>query len=253
MVIIFPFGEGKTEKIVFEFLVNREFQSGSFRNFVSVGGKNSFKDKILKTVQGDLKAERDEIRIIAFRDLDAGEQVDGIVQSFQNIVWELLRPWMLRPKAQQIRLNTIYMWEAFTVPRRSGLRLVLHIANHENSNLPISLQNQTADGYILRLGLTDQVLSRFAQESKVSSNPNSLYELVTSAIPSAITHRGISFDEDKDYLAAYLTATRFWVVKRTEEKSLLVRIILEWAWKYNREHFNQVFASWYTAIKEVIR
>jgi len=253
MATIFPFGEGKTEKVVFRFLIEKQFQGYSFRNFVSVGGRDNFRSEIPKTVQIDLGAGRDEIRILTFRDLDAAEQVDDVVQSFQDIVQELLEPWRLRPSVQQIRPNTIYKWEVSIAPGRSGLRLVLHIANHADPGLPVPLLNQTTDGYILRVGLTDQVLHRFARESKVGSTSDSLRTLITADIPGAIKQRGIAFDEDKDYLAAYLAATRFWVVKRTEEQARLVKIILERAWRYNQERFKQVFASWFAAIEEVVQ
>ncbi len=253
MATIFPFGEGKTEKVIFEFLVEKQFQRYSFHNFVSVGGKDNFRSKIPKTVQSDLEAGRDEIRILAFRDLDAGEQVDDVVQSFQDIVWKLLEPWELQPNVQQIHPNTIYKWEASIAQGRSGLRFVLHIANHADSSLPVPLQNQTTDGYILTVGLEEAILERFARKNKVKSTVDALKSLITEKIPETVRKEGIDFQEDKDYLAAYLAATRFWVVKRTEEQVRLVKIILDRAWKYNRNEFKKAFASWFAAIKEVVQ
>lgn len=250
MPVIFPFGEGETDKIVFEFLVDKWFRSYSFRNFVSVGGKSHFNNKISETVEGDLSAGRDEVRILVFRDLDNGEKIEDIVRSFQNIVWRLLTCWELKPDVEPLIENTIYRWEAPANTDFAGLRFVLHIANID---IPVTLQNQTTDGYILKVALTEQVLNRFARETKVKSSYEVLFDLIIDRIPYVVNEKGISFDEDKDYLSAYLTATRFWVVKHTEEKARLVKIILDRALKYDKEGFNRVFKSWRIAIEEVIR
>lgn len=253
MAVIFPFGEGKTERLVFKFLVEKYFSGYEFQEFISVGGKDNFRHEILKTVRSDLEAGRDEMRILAFRDLDEGEEMANVRQAFQDIVWSLLEPWGLRPEIQEVHPNSIYQWRARASTGQPGLQLVLHLANNTSLNLPVSLRNQTTDGYVLGVGLTDQVLRRFAQERKVNSDSDSLRELVIEAIPSTINRSGIVFDEDKDYLAAFLAAARFWVVRRTEEQARLIITILNRAWTYNREQFEQVFESWKLAIQEVLR
>ncbi len=252
MPVIFPFGEGKTEKIVFDFLINKWFPENQFKKFISVGGKERFKEKILNTVQGDLSAGRDEIRILAFRDLDDGEKIDNVVKSFRDIVRSLLTQWNFNPVEQVVQQNTIYRWECTSQSERefAGLRFILHIANHSSGELPFPLRNQTSDGYILKISLSDHVLNHFARESKVKTSPDILRCLITDKIPKIIRDKGINFDEDKDYLSGYLTASRFWVVRRTEEKTRLIKIILERSWTHDRKNFEQVFASWWTAIKE---
>ncbi len=249
MAVIFPFGEGKTEQVVFEFLRKNWFDQAKFRKFVSGGGKREFSSKIPGIV-GTLVPNR-EVRVIAFRDLDKDEQADEIGQSFQDLVEKLLKPWELKPKRQEVLTDTVYKWEVFAGPAQPGLRFVLHIAGSVDT--AVSLRNWTTDGYVLALGLKDRVLGRFAQESKVGSEVAILSDLITAAIPGIISQQGISFDEDKDYLAAYLVATRFWTVRRTEEQARLIRVILDRAWRYDREQVEQVFKSWRIAIEEVVR
>jgi len=255
MPVIFPFGEGKTEKIIFDFLVEKWFSGYQFKTFKSVNGKTKFGKEILKTVQGDLLAGRDEVRILVFRDLDDGEDIDSVAKSFQDIVRSLLKlkSWNFEPN--EVRLNNIYKWEcaAELASGFAGLSFVLHIANHADGTLPNPLRNQTSDGYILKIALNNSVLGRFARENKVNTSPSILRRLIIEKIPEVISGEGINFDEDKDYLSAYLTASRFWVVKRTEKETRLIKIILERSWTHDRENFEQVFASWRTAIQEVVQ
>lgn len=246
---IFPFGEGHTEAVVFEFLRQKWFSDVEFQEFVAVGGKGQFISRIQDQVRSELVPGR-EVRIIVFRDLDEGEDVQSITQSFQSIVHRLLADWDLQPNQRPIESN-VYSWEEPTTQDHPGLRFVLHIADSRNSDLPVSLKNQTTDGYILALGLTQSVLERFAQEAQVSSDASKLHALITDAIPRVIRDVNIHFEEDKDYLAACLVASRFWVVKRTEDQARLVQIILERAWKYNRDGVAQVLQTWRAAIQEV--
>jgi len=252
MATIFPFGEGKTEQEVFNFLREKWFDQVEFRKFVPVGGKGGFSSKIPEIVESALVPDR-EVRVIVFRDLDGGEDVTSVCQSFQNIVWKLLESWELEPKPRwkEVVPNAVYKWEVSAGPMHPGLRFVLHLAG--SVGLPVSLRNQTTDGYVLDLGLRDKVLERFAQESRVQSRIDTLSALITTAIPDTIAQQGINFDEDKDYLAAYLVATRFWVVNRTEDQARLVRVILDRAWRYDPGSVENVFQSWRTAIREVLR
>ena len=256
MATIFPFGEGKTEQVVFDFLRKKWFGHAEFSKFVSVEGKKGFSSEIRERPGIPLIVETElvpnkEVRVIAFRDLDEGESTASVRQSFQSIVWRLLKPWGLRPQSQEVLSNAVYKWEVFAGPEQPGLRFVLHIAGSVDATVP--LRNWTTDGYILALGLKGRVLERFARESKVKSDVATLSALITTAIPDMISQQGINFDEDKDYLAAYLVATRFWTVRRTEEQARLIRVILDRAWKYDREQAEQVFKSWRIAIEEVVR
>lgn len=250
---IFPFGEGPTDQIVFDVL-QRHFDPSStreFRRFISVGSKNSFRSKITETVSSELIPNR-EVRILVFRDLDSGEDFSSIEQSFRDLVWrKLLSEWNLRPGLEALDSHpNIYVCTQPPSERTPGLRLVLHIADlNAVPDLPVQLLNHTTDAYLLATGLTEPVLNRFAD--KIGSNPQSLNRLITNALPSAMTQENIAFDQDKDYLAAYLCAVRFWVVHRTEEQARLVKIILERAWKYDRESLQTIFRSWLAAIEEV--
>ena len=256
---IFVFGEGQTDKVVFDFLKEKFFsQSASqFEPFVIVGGKNAFRSRILERVQPDVESKRQNISILAFRDRDAGEKLQSICQSFEDIVCNLLASWSTSSPSRQDLSEYIGKWEVSpNLPKHPGFRFVLHVANHPRLSLSVTLHNHTTDGYVLASGLLDSVLKRFAQEVGFETNvsdPQAVLEtLITQSIPTTIHSKGVRFNEDKDFLAAYLVATRFWVVKRTEEQARLVRIILDRAIRYAPEDVEQVFASWIQAIREVL-
>lgn len=251
---VFPFGEGKTEEIIFEILRSQVGNSPdvAFQNFVSVGGKTNFSNRISRTISSELVPNYD-IRVVIFRDLDHGEIPENVVQSFQDIAWNLLAKWNLTPPIQPVNgAPNIYVLNQPVASQSPGFRLVLHLPdNGVFNNLPVPLHNRTTDGYVLALGLDDTVLNRFAE--KLGTQHNILRNLITISIPQTVTGQGITFDQDKDFLAAYLCATRFWPVHRTEEQAKLVEIIMKRAEKYNSTRLQQVFKSWLDAIREVVR
>ena len=250
---IFVFGEGITDKVVFDFLKEKFFPQNAnrFEPFVIVGGKNAFRSIILERVQPDVESKRQNISILAFRDWDAGEELQSIHQSFEDIVRNILASWPTSPPMSQNILEYMWKWEVSpNPPNHPGFRFILHVANHSHLSLPIILHNNTTDGYILAAGLLNLVLDRFAR--KINSDRQVVYELITNSIPTLIQQKNIAFNEDKDFLAAYLVATRFWVVKRTEEQARLVRIILDRAIKYAQSEVEQIFISWIQAIREVL-
>ena len=260
---IFVFGEGSTDKVVFDFLKEKFFAQNAdkFEPFVIVGGKTAFRSKILNGVQPDVESKRQNISILVFRDWDAGEELQDIRQSFEGIVHNLLASWTTSSLSKREFSEGFWKWEVSSnPPKHPGFRFVLHVANNAHLSLPITLCNRTTDGYILTSGLLDSVLERFAQEAGLTTgltnycNPQAvLRTLVIQAIPKTMQAKGMRFDEDKDFMAAYLVATRFWVVKRTEEKERLVKIILDRAIRYAQNEVEQIFASWIQAINEVLR
>lgn len=253
MAPVFPFGEGRTDGVVFDFLRRNFLPDQAFREFVSVNGKDNFRSRIEQTVQSEILPNR-EIRILVFRDLDAGESPPNVAQAFRDVAWGLLSGWDLRPEIHSYQhYPNIYICThppSLTTP---GLRLILHLADNGALNLPMALPNHTTDGYVLAVGFTDAVLERFAGKLQVNSNTLSLRKLITGLIPETVRQANIAFDKDKDYLAAYLCATRFWVIHRTEDQARLVWIILERAWKHDPNTMRQVFATWRAAIEEALQ
>ena len=257
---IFVFGEGLTDKVVFDFLKENFFpqNSSKFEPFVVVGGKNAFRNIIMKHVRPDVESKRQNIFILGFRDRDADEELQSIHQSFDDIVRDLLASWYTSsPKMQDVS-ECIWKWEVLPNPdTHPGFRFILHIADYAHLSLPVTLHNHTTDGYILASGLLDSVLRRFAQEVRFEtnvSNPKATLEtLITQLIPKTIQSKGIIFNQDKDFLAAFLVATRFWAVKRTEKQARLVRVILDRAIKYAPKEVNQIFITWIEAMKEVLQ
>lgn len=253
---IFAFGEGPTDKVVFNFLIENFFSSNKnqIQPFVVVGGKGNFKSEergIPAHVSSEIEAKRQNVSILVFRDRDDGEQIPSICQSFGYIVHNVFSSWNISPQMQTVSQGIIYKWEVPpAMPERPGFRFVLHIADNGRLYLPVTLRNHTTDGYVLASGLLDPVMDRFAGE--INATRQTISELITQSIPALIRNKGIVFNEDKDFLASYLVATRFWAVKRTEEEARLVKIILERAVKYAPDCIGQVFGSWMRAIQEVV-
>lgn len=115
------------------------------------------------------------------------------------------------------------------------------------------MKNQTTDGYVLAVGFDKTVLGCFAQHKKVKSRFQTLRDLMANDLPQTIKQKGILFDEDKDFLAVYLCAVRFWVTCRTEEQARLIKIILDRAWSYSQSNIKQIFNTWLIAIQEAIQ
>lgn len=250
MAVIFPFGEGSTDRVVFDFLKSKIFPKTTFQNFVPVNGKDNFRTKIMQTLEGQI-IPNNNLCILVFRDVDAGESPEHIVHSFRDVVWDLLDDWNLRPEIQPHRdWPNVHICTQLPSKTTPGLHLILHLADNSALDLPTTLQNHTTDGYVLATGLKEVVMKRFAD--KIHGNARHLHTLVTNSIPDMIRTNG-SYDQDKDYLAAYLCATRFWVIHRTEEQKRLVDIILKRAWKYQPDIIRQVFESWQVAVKEALR
>ncbi len=260
MPVIFPFGEGKTEQVVFNFLMENLFPEKKLEKLLPVNGKGGF-PRQLRGVVGHLE-ENDEARILAFRDLDADDTVEGIVASFGNLFMDILKEWRRRRNLQAAiplvdvkRLHddyTIFQWEVAAREDEPGLRLVLHIESHHH--LPEKLRNfanKTTDTRILALGLGTPVLQRFIKENSLGCGSDVLSRLIQTTLPDTMTKQAIPFDQDKDYLAAYLMATRFWVKQRTDSKETLAHVILRRAWKRDRVNVERSFEGWRIAIEKV--
>jgi len=255
---LFVFGEGKTEEVVFTCL-SRNRALPQQPHLVSVNGKTNFVSKILDKVEQNFApgVPGQTVRILAFRDRDKGEQIDSICQSFEPI-GNSLRGEMLQFTPEQ-NFSNVLVSTIQPTQKHPGLRFVLHIADTP-ADIPEQLNqfaSKTTDAYILSIALSSGVLSRFGQ--KVGIKPEDRIESdiikakVLSELPQLFASNGIGFDTDKDYLAAYLIATRFWKINRTEREVRLVQVILDRAMKYATDVFEKTFASWMFAIEEAGR
>lgn len=253
---VYPFGEGPTDQVVFYTLKEalEKTHGLEFRgSFVSVGGKDRFREQVIDKLGPEFDAGEPGryLRVLAFRDLDADEERQNILASFENIARELLVRWELEPQFSPLAdWPNIFLIDQAPTDDRPGLRLVLHIADPPQLG-DLDLRNLTTDCYVLVLALQEPVLERFAQD--INSQSDTLHTLITQEMPQTISDQDITFDEDKDFLAAYLCASRFWTVRRTEEKERLLNVVLDRARKYAQGEFWSVFASWQTAIEEAIR
>lgn len=254
---IFVYGEGVTEKIVLKRLVD-DLEENRIQ-VTAVGGKNNFETRILEDLEPEFNTgvPGQYVRVLVFRDLDFGEKADNVRRSFSRIVRNLVGK-----ESQWRGVETIPNVSVCSIPPdndRSGLRLVLHLAEkprtspgNDGLGLP-DFKDKTTDGYLLWMGLTSNVVARFARDIKVE--PSIISDIVETELPElfcpAAADIRIPFDSDKDYLSAYLVSTRFWKVKRTEGKERLAGIILDRAKKFAKEDFETIMGSWMAAIKEV--
>lgn len=253
---IYSFVEGATDQVVFEVLkeaLEKTHSLTSEGKFVNVKGKSNFRSKIPNT----LKPEFDPgepgryVRVLVFRDLDADEKTQDITASFEGVARELLARWGLEPQLSPLDdWPNIFTIDEAPTEDRPGLWFVLHVADPPHLE-GLNLKNITTDCYVLALALQEPVLERFARD--ISSQSDTLHTLITQGVPQTIIDQGVTFNEDKDFLAAYLCASRFWTKKRTEEKDRLLKIVLARARKYAQGEFWSIFASWKTAIEEAVR
>ncbi len=245
---VFPFGEGRTEEVIFFNLLKKCLPHLQFENFQSVKGITNFNNEIERAVRADLNSNADDICILVFCDVDKGREPDDVIKRFCAIFKKLSPEWDGEPTKHSSYKNIYFLKQAPSGDKK-GLWLVLHLADVSDLKVPKNLKesNNTTDGYILAIGLEESVLNAFEEETGANTN-GKLYELITKCVPSCFSNAGIIFEQDKDYLAAYLCASRFWVKHRTEDERHLTQAILGRAWKYNQEYFREVFASWIEAM-----
>lgn len=246
---IFPFGEGPTDKVVFKSL-EKCVCVPEFEEFYWVGGIDNFAKGIENTVEGDLKSKADDVCILVFCDLDKGRIYQDIIKQFENIMKKLMPGWNGRP-VEHPEYKNIYIFKQNPSNEMRGLRMILHLADISSFELPekIKNSNNTTDGYVLALGLDNSVLGRFASKD-VKTTSDVLHGLITECLPKCFSAANIEFEQDKDFLAAYFCATRFWVKHRTEEKCNLTETILARSVKSDEEKFKTIFSSWIEAMNK---
>jgi hypothetical protein len=245
---VFPFGEGRTDEEVFNFLCNKCLSSFDFEDFEAVGGKERFSEKIRSAVKADLDSNADDICILVFCDVDKDRNREDVVNQFYTIFKKLSPGWDGKCRSHSTYKN-IYFFEQAPSEEKRGLCLVLHLADVSGFKLPseVTKSNNTTDGYILAVGLENNILNRFEKEAGAKID-NVLYDLITKCISKCFSEAGIEFEQDKDYLAAYLCASRFWVKHRTDDEIGLAKTIMGRAWKYNPNHFKEIFVTWIEAM-----
>jgi hypothetical protein len=250
---VFVFGEGKTEQTVLDNLGKYLGAGGLEPTFV--GGKNNFRNKMLIELEPEFKPGMPGhyVRVLVFRDVDRGETEADLCRSFGSIARQLIdTPAQWRSVADAANVFAV---DIRPTGERPGLRLVLHLAaTPPVTGLPPVLpdfSDKTTDGYLLGLALSPGVVERFARDARVDATV--IVQKVTAELPQLFSQNRLPLETDKDYLAAYLVATRFWKVKRNEAKERLAGIILDRATKAAAQDFCTVMHSWLCAIKEARR
>lgn len=250
---VFVFGEGKTEKTVLNSL--GKYMETRDLEITSVGGKNNFGNRMTVDLASEFRPGMPGryVRVLVFRDVDQAETETDLRRSFEGIARQLIdMPAQWRPLADAVNVSTL---DISPTGERPGLRLVLHLAaTPPRGGGPAVLpdfSDKTTDGYLLWLALAPGVVERFARDARVDAGV--IVQKVTTELPQLFAQNRIPFNTDKDYLAAYLAATRFWKVKRNEVKESLVGIIFDRAAQAAREDLGNIMNSWLCAVKEARR
>ncbi|RJQ30097.1 MAG: hypothetical protein C4589_03985 [Peptococcaceae bacterium] len=219
------------------------------------GSKNKMIEEIRVTAGPDLHNQLyNQLGIVIFRDRDGNETEEDIKQSFFNGFKKLLTENVSLPPfavfdAEKYPNVYWFQHEERNEERDENFKLivVLHIARPQ----PLSywerpFTNSATEDYILAAGLTGQVLERFAGECRLS--PEALQNKVLREIPGVLRSNGIDVQQ-KDLLAAYMTACRFLVIKRSDDEKSFTRILLDRFKKYAADHLEEVFGSMLAAMK----
>lgn len=244
------FGEGKTEKI----LVNRltddkaadkiELNLSSKPVFIGTGGKYHSIRKISEKLEPDLTPFQ-KVRCVILADRDSGDTIESIREKYENGFCQILEASDYKADVSFQRLqgwNNILIF-ATEPPDMPDLRVALHIA--QTPPLPISedqiSDSATTDGYILAAALTERVIQRFAQKAGLTQEK--LLEKVTREIPELMRRNGIVNLDAKDFISAYMTASRFLKIKRSEDESTFAGIVISRAIQREPEAVKKIFAS----------
>ncbi len=186
------FMEGATEEKV----IARISQIlGEKINSITSEGKAQLNPKIVNTIAPRLGHEA--IRCLVLRDLDKGETLAQLRQSFTDA---LRRMFQQRGFGAVLQLlpHPDYA-HVFTLQTDApDLRFALHVAHfrwHPN------FVKSTIDDYILDLALEPKTVESLAES--LSIDPARLIHKIRHEIPDLMSNNGISLDEAKDYVRLY--------------------------------------------------
>jgi len=244
------FGEGKTEKILVDRLTNDkaakklDISLSSRPVFIGTGGKYHSISRISETLEPELSPFQ-KVRCVILADRDAGETTESIREKYENGFRQILEA---SDYNTDISFQLLQNWNniltfATVPPDLPDLQVALHIAR--TPALPISedqiADSATTDGYILAAALTEGVIHRFARKAGLTREK--LSDKVTLEIPELMRRNGIASLDAKDFISAYMTASRFLKIKRSEDESTFAGIVISRAVQREPDAVKKIFAS----------
>lgn len=229
------FVEGKTEERLLRIM-------GCTVQLKVCGSKSKIRGKMQEALSGELGDQLTGILIL--RDRDHDENTDSIVQSFEDVINNLLlesKTSRQSFKAHQ-KFKNLYTLDIPT----ANSRIALHIAAPPNIS-DLEFASDTIDGYILYLAMDETVLERFAKNAGIA--PEALKAKVIEKVPKLAEDNGIKFEQAKDYLGVYMAMSKFLTIKRSEKEDVFSGIVINRAKKRARDKFQETFRSISTALE----
>lgn len=234
---IYAFIEGVTEERLLK-------QIGVSRSVTIINCHG--KDKIPGKVEAILKAVlgTQPIGILILRDRDHNETHGSIVQSFEDVINELLLELKISNQSFKPHQKFKNLYE-IDVPAANS-RVALHIAAPPSIS-GMEFVSDTIDGYILALAMKETVLERFAEKADIA--PEALRAKVIEEVPKLAKDNGINFDQAKDFLGVYMAMSRFFTNNRSEKDDVFSGVVVNRAKKRVTDEFQEIFRSIRTALE----
>jgi len=249
---LYIFGEGKTEERLMKQVVGKWFSSAPTPEYRLGHGKRNLTDTVASNLEPDLFPDQTEaVRCVILRDLDKGETVQGVQQSFTGVFRGMFEGNSL--ESAHIVFKPLRGWENILtlIALDRDLRVALHIAQSGGAIEPRP-DNATTDDYILTAAMIDQVAARFAQQAGLAKGGAALLRKVTQEFPRLMGDNGVADLEAKDFLGAYMAFSRFLRRHRALEVDTFAGIVVSRALKRAEDEAERTFESLIEAVEWVL-
>lgn len=194
---IYIFGEGLTEKKVYEKLQSVFWESPDLKSkYIDAEGKRNLNKKVIKTVETFLGVRA--VRCVIMRDLDEGETEGSICQSITAAFQNALQKREIQNIAIKLEPHKDHPNVYVLQQSDPDLRLAVHIASDRWKE---NFKNCTMDDYLLKLSLQSTVLGKLSD--KLGIEPERLSTKITHELPELLQSNGIILSEAKNYLQIY--------------------------------------------------
>lgn len=194
---IYTFGEGDTEKNVFQRL---EKLVGIKAIYVPANGKSRLNQKVVEVIETELGAA--PVGCVIFRDLDSHdhETLENLVKGISNKLKEMFH--VRGFESSQVRLSPHQDHpNVFTLQtKKPNLSLAFHVMDYRWQT---DFIKSTIDDYILHLALLPATAAELSTKLKKGIEASQLIKKITEEIPELMKQNGLELKEAKDYVRFY--------------------------------------------------
>jgi len=245
------FVEGPTDKTIIEKLTKEASLKAKIHK---CKGKRNINSAINKIVIDPLPypPQPDEpTTILIFRDRDGGETQESICKSINDNLKNKINTSERIPPIQHQTYSNIYKFYYKDI----YLTTILHISERQGlSELKEYIDefsNAEIEDYILAGALEDRIISRFSieNESRCEFDQNIVKKMIVSELPLLLKEHGVN-PQQKDILSAYMFATRFLYIKRSDDEKCFISILMDRIIKHGNH--KEVFASIIEALEMAV-